>query len=69
MARPLRVEFPEALYHVTARGIEKKSIFESRDDKGKLLERIAAVHERYGFVFYACCWRRHLVTYLAACRT
>lgn len=55
MARPLRVEFPDALYHVTGRGIEKKSIFSEKGDKYKLLERMAAVHERYGFVFHAYC--------------
>jgi putative transposase len=55
MARPLRIEFPEALYHVTARGAEKKSIFEEKDDKLTLLKRVTAVNERYGFIFYAYC--------------
>jgi putative transposase len=55
MARPLRIEFPEALYHVTARGIEKKSIFQERGDKLKLLKRVTAVNEKYGFIFYAYC--------------
>ena len=27
MARPLRVEYPGAVYHITSRGNEKKSIF------------------------------------------
>jgi putative transposase len=30
MARPLRIQFPGACYHVTARGNERKAIF--RDD-------------------------------------
>ncbi len=55
MARPLRIEFPEALYHVTARGAEKKSIFQERDDKLTLLKRVSVVSERYGFIFYAYC--------------
>jgi hypothetical protein len=33
MARPLRIEFPGAVYHVTSRGNERKAIF--RDDQRK----------------------------------
>ena len=37
MARPLRVEFPGAFYHVTFRGNEGKAIFRSKlDREGKL---------------------------------
>lgn len=34
MARPLRLEFPDGIYHVTARGNERRSIF--RDDADRL---------------------------------
>ena len=30
MARPLRIEYPGALYHVTSRGNERKDIFTSQ---------------------------------------
>jgi len=30
MARPLRIEFPGAFYHVTARGNEQKEVFKSQ---------------------------------------
>lgn len=33
MARPLRIEFPGAIYHVTSRGNERKDVF--RDDKDR----------------------------------
>ncbi len=33
MARPLRLEFPGALYHVTARGNRRKSIYQDGDDQ------------------------------------
>ena len=33
MARPLRVQFPGALYHVTARGNERKPIFRDERDR------------------------------------
>jgi len=37
MARPLRIEFPGAFYHVTSRGNEGKAVFKSkRDREGKL---------------------------------
>jgi hypothetical protein len=32
MARPLRVEYEGAFYHVTSRGNEKKDIFSSPED-------------------------------------
>jgi len=32
MARPLRLEFPGALYHVTARGNRRESIYQDDDD-------------------------------------
>ncbi len=35
MARPLRIEFPGALYHVTSRGDRREAIFE--DDEDRLL--------------------------------
>lgn len=37
MARPLRIEFPGALYHVTSRGNEQKDVF--RDDKDRAIFR------------------------------
>jgi hypothetical protein len=33
MARPLRIEYPGAFYHITARGNEQKDIY--RDDKDR----------------------------------
>ncbi len=35
MARPLRIEFPGAIYHVTSRGNERKDVF--RDDKDRTI--------------------------------
>jgi REP element-mobilizing transposase RayT len=36
MARPLRIQYPEAFYHVTSRGNERKAILK---DKGAALDR------------------------------
>jgi len=55
MARPLRIEFPGAVYHVIARGIEKRDIFRKQRDKSLLLSLLSLVKERHGFVFYAYC--------------
>lgn len=44
MARPLRIDFKDALYHVTARGWERRAIFADDSDREtwvRLLDRIA----------------------------
>ncbi|MFH1674325.1 MAG: transposase, partial [Pseudomonadota bacterium] len=42
MARPLRIEYPGAWYHVTCRGNEKRNIFRDDADRDKLLEILSA---------------------------
>jgi chromosomal replication initiation ATPase DnaA len=37
MARPLRIAFPGAFYHVSARGNERKAVFKSIRDRQKFL--------------------------------
>ncbi|MDP8247547.1 MAG: transposase [Candidatus Tritonobacter lacicola] len=37
MARPLRIEYPNAFYHVIQRGLEGKAIFSSDSDRRKFL--------------------------------
>ncbi len=39
MTRPLHLEFPNTLYHVTSRGDPHKAIFEDDDDRLRFLER------------------------------
>ena len=53
MARPLRVEFEGALYHVTARGNERKKVFNSSRDYEKFLQYIADAREKYRFLLHA----------------
>ena len=38
MARPLRITYPGAFYHVTSRDNERKNIFKSKRDREKFLE-------------------------------
>lgn len=55
MARPLRIEYPGAFYHVTARGNEKKDIFKSQKDREKFLSYLESATERYGAVIHVYC--------------
>ena len=55
MARPLRIIFPGACYHVTARGNEQKDIYKSKRDREKFLEYLTSATERYGAVIHAWC--------------
>ncbi len=55
MARPLRLEFPGALYHITSRGNAGQEIFLDDEDRRAFLEILAEVVERYRFRCYAYC--------------
>lgn len=55
MARPLRIEYPGAFYHVTSRGNEQKDIFKSRRDRDQFLSYLKSSTERYGAVIHAYC--------------
>jgi len=37
MARRLRIQFPGAIYHVTARGVERRRIFVDDVDRSRFL--------------------------------
>lgn len=55
MARPLRIEYPHAVYHITSRGNEKKDIF--IDDKDRLIffEILNNVREKYNWICHSYC--------------
>jgi len=55
MARPLRIAYPDAWYHVTSRGNEQKDVFKSRKDREKFLDYLASATERYGAAIHAYC--------------
>ncbi len=48
MARPLRIEYPGACYHVTCRGNERREIFADDRDRKRFLEILAESKEIYG---------------------
>lgn len=55
MARPLRIEYPGAVYHITARGNEKKTIFKDDTDRGVFLNTLVQVNKRYNWLCHAYC--------------
>lgn len=52
MARPLRIEFEGAIYHVTARGNEKRKIFFSRRDYEKFKEYLTDAVEKFDVIVH-----------------
>ena|SRR3989338_5394427 len=55
MARPLRIEYPGAVYHVLNRGIERRAIFRQDNDYSRFLSRILEAHRKHGFLCHAFC--------------
>lgn len=55
MARPLRLEFPGAIYHVTARGNARNAIFLDDEDRALFLGGLGEVVTRFGWLCHAYC--------------
>lgn len=55
MARPLRLEFAGALYHVTARGDRQENIYEGNHDRIAFLDVLGDVCAIYNWVCHAYC--------------
>ena len=55
MARPLRLEFAGALYHITSRGNERKPIYLDESDFEGFLKILGDVCERYNWVIHSFC--------------
>ncbi|MGA6827823.1 REP-associated tyrosine transposase [Nitrospira sp. NS4] len=55
MARPLRIEFPGALYHITSRGNARQRVFRDDEDRETFLATLAWVVERFGWRCHAYC--------------
>ncbi|UJS17512.1 MAG: transposase [Candidatus Jettenia sp.] len=52
MARPLRIQYEDALYHVTCRGNERKAIFKDDHDKNVFLELLHDGLKTYTIILY-----------------
>jgi putative transposase len=55
MSRPLRIEFPHALYHVTSRGDRREDIYLNDADRQAWLTVLAQVCQRFHWTVYAYC--------------
>lgn len=55
MSRPIRIEFPDALYHVTARGDRREAIFEDDQDRQTFLLILEKTVTQFNWLCYAWC--------------
>ncbi len=55
MARPLRLEFAGALYHVTSRGDRRENIYEDDADRRAFLSVLGGVSDTHNWVCHAYC--------------
>lgn len=53
MARKPRIEYPGGLYHVIARGNQRRAIFHDDADRRAYLQRVERYKDRYGFLLFA----------------
>ena len=53
MVRPLRIEYPNAVYHVTCRGNERKSIFKDDKDRNSFLDVLNQSREIYNIEVFS----------------
>ena len=52
MARPLRIEYEGAFYHVTSRGNERKKIFYANSDYEKFKTYLKDAQDKYGYLLH-----------------
>ena len=55
MSRPLRIQYPGAMYHITSRGNGGNKIFQDDSDHLIFLEELKKVMEDYNWISYAYC--------------
>jgi putative transposase len=53
MARPLRIEYEGAYYHITARGNEKRKIYFTKSDYAKFKGYLAEAKKKYGIIIHS----------------
>ena len=55
MSRPLRLEFPDALYHITSRGDRREDIYDDDADREAFLKIFSKVIEQNNWYCYSYC--------------
>jgi len=57
MARPLRIEYDGAVYHVTSRGNARQDIFLDDEDRTAFLMTFGETLSRHSWICHAFCLR------------
>lgn len=55
MARPIRIEYPGAIYHITSRGNAQEAIYHSDKDREQFLSILEKACQRYQWQVFAYC--------------
>ena len=55
MARPLRIQYPGAVYHITCQGNAGEAVFRGPEDRETFLQVFHQVIERQGWICHAYC--------------
>lgn len=55
MARPLRIEYPDAYYHVISRGNYQEKVYLNDRDKEKFIEYLEKATERFSVIIHGYC--------------
>ncbi len=55
MARPLRIDYAGAYYHVTNRGVGRQNIFFEESDRQNFLEILGEMRKRWGIIIHGYC--------------
>ncbi|MBL6688933.1 MAG: transposase [Pseudomonadales bacterium] len=53
MSRPVRIEFPGAVYHVTSKGRDEQVVFKDKEDRGVFLNVVENVVDRFGWLIHS----------------
>jgi len=59
MSRPLRLQYPGTVYHLTARGTARHRIFVDEAEREAFLRILSQVVPRYGWLCHASCLREN----------
>lgn len=55
MTRPLRIEYPGAVYHITSRGNARQDIYVDDEDREKFLSILSLATERFHWLCHSYC--------------
>lgn len=64
MARKIRVWYPGAIYHITARGNRQANLFYDDKDRFKYLTLLEEAREKYPFILHAYCLMSNHIHFL-----